>query len=348
VRKGWCLAVDVDRDPAPLAALVPSYRPLFTRLLSVCEDDDRIRALWLSGSLAKGTADGGSDLDIVVAVRDSDFDEFAEHWREWLATITPTLLARELPFARGSFYSTTTGCERLDVISEPVSKLSSSRHRYRRVIFDRDGLDAAVPVPDPLPGPNLDRLRSIVDEFFRIEAITPFMLNQRRDYLVVVEGVHNLQRMLYEVFVECNQPLPPMGIKQWSARLTPEQRELLTALPVATPERDSIVVALKAVVVAMRTAGRSAVTACGASWPTDLDDSVQRFFETSLQDPERASLSRQSRHGAPGPKYCSTAWASPAAMTCWPLLLAAIEPSKGSVMNSGSMSAPGIVLGVLK
>jgi hypothetical protein len=46
-------------------------------------------------------------------------------WREWLATITPTLLAQELPFARGSFYSTTTGCERLDVVSEPVSKVAN-------------------------------------------------------------------------------------------------------------------------------------------------------------------------------------------------------------------------------
>jgi hypothetical protein len=277
--------VNVDRDPPPLAALVPSYRPLFNRLLSVCENDDRIRALWLSGSLAKGTADAGSDLDVVVAIRDSDFDEFAEQWREWLATITPTLLARELPAAPGCFYSTTTGCERLDVISEPVRKLPSSLHRYRRVIFDRDGLDATVPAPAALPGPDLGRLRWLVEEFFRIEAITPFLLNQRRDYLVVVDGVQSLHRMLYQVFVECNQPQPPMGIKQWSARLTSEQRETLTALPVAQPEYDSIVVALKAVVAAMRTAGRVAVTARGASWPTDLDDGVQRFFERSIQGP---------------------------------------------------------------
>ncbi len=290
--------MDVDRNPAPLTALVPSYRPLFDRLLSVCEGDDRIRALWLSGSLAKGTADGGSDLDIVVAVRDGDFDDFAGHWREWLATITPTLLARELPFARGCFYSTTTGCERLDVISEPVSNLSASRHRYRRVIFDRDGLDATVPAPDPLPGPDIDRLRWIVEEFFRIEAIAPFLLNQRRDYLAVVNGVQSLQLMLYDVFVECNQPQPPTGIKQWSARLTSEQRDILTALPVAKPERDSIVAALSAVVSVMRTAGRAAVTACGASWPGELDEGVQRFFERSLQDPYRPARKRQRRHGA--------------------------------------------------
>jgi hypothetical protein len=279
------LPVDVDRNPAPLAALVPSYRAIFDRLLAVCECDERIRALWLSGSLAKGTADGGSDLDILLAVRDRDFDEFAARWREWLAAITPTLLARELSFARGAFYSTTTGCERLDVVCEPVSKLPVSRHRYRWVVFDRDGLDAAVPGPEPAAGPDVDRLRWMVEEFFRVEAIAPFMLNQRRDYLCVVKGVQDLQRMLYDVFVECNQPQPPMGIKQWSARLTPGQRRILTALPVAAPERDSIVVALRAVVNAMHTAGRAAVTACGGSWPIDLDNGVQQFVDRSLPAP---------------------------------------------------------------
>ena len=52
----------------------------------------------------------------------------------------------------------------------------TSRHRYRRVVFDRDGLDAAVPAPAPPPGPNLDRLRSTVEEFFRVEAVVPVML----------------------------------------------------------------------------------------------------------------------------------------------------------------------------
>lgn len=61
----------------PLAALLPSYRPIFDRLLAVCEGDERIRAFWLSGSLAKDTADSGSDLDCLLAIRDADFDDFA-------------------------------------------------------------------------------------------------------------------------------------------------------------------------------------------------------------------------------------------------------------------------------
>jgi len=76
-----------------------------------------------------------------------------------------------------------------------------------------------------------------------------------------------------------------MGVKQWSARLTLEQRQILTALPVAAPDHDSIVVALRAVVHAMRTAGRAAVTRCGGSWSVDLDDGVQRFVDRSISDP---------------------------------------------------------------
>jgi hypothetical protein len=273
--------VDVDRSPVALDVLPSSYRPVFDRLLSVCEGDDRIRAMWLSGSLAKGTADGGSDLDVLLAIRDDDYDGFVADWREWLATITPVLLARKLPSGHG-FYSLTTGCERVDVVHERVSDLPESIHRYRHVVFDRDGLDAAVPEPGPRPGPDLKRLRWIVEDFFRITAIAPFILDQRHDYLCVVQGVQDLQHMLYDVFVECNQPQPPMGVKQWSARLTPEQLRILTGLPIATLERDSVVTALRAVVTVMRTAGRAAVTGTGCDWPADLDDGVRRLLDQAL------------------------------------------------------------------
>lgn len=274
--------VDVDRNPEPLAALPDSYRPLFESLLTVSENDPRVRALWLSGSLARGTADAGSDLDTIIAVCDQDFEDFAAHWREWLGTITPTLIARELPFAPGSFYSTTTGCERLDVITERVSTLPETPHRYRRVVFDPDGLDATVPPPGPIPGPDPAKVLAIIEEFFRILAISPLMLDQRRDYLVVLEGVHALRQMLYDVFVESNQPLPPMGIKQWSAKLNRGQREILHSLPAAGPDRDSLVPALRAVVEVMRTAGRHAAVSCGCSWPVRLEDGVMRFFNEAL------------------------------------------------------------------
>ena len=110
-------------------------------------DDSRVRALWVSGSLARRDADAYSDLDLLAAVADADFDAFAASWKSWLADITPTVLARAIPFLPGSFYSLTPTCERLDVVLERVSRVPSSFFRARAVVFDRDGLDAQVPKP---------------------------------------------------------------------------------------------------------------------------------------------------------------------------------------------------------
>jgi predicted nucleotidyltransferase len=98
----------VTERPAGLAALADGYAALFDAATDVLAADERVRAMWLHGAIARGEADAGSDLDISVATLSSNFDEFAAEWRTWLAAITPTLTAR--PLAAGSFYALTPGC----------------------------------------------------------------------------------------------------------------------------------------------------------------------------------------------------------------------------------------------
>ena len=100
--------------------------------------------VWLGGSLARGDADQSSDLDVIIAVADESFEDFAGGWRPWLDAITPTVIARELPFLRGSFYSVTPSMERLDVITEAVSALANTLHRVRLLVLDKDGCDARI------------------------------------------------------------------------------------------------------------------------------------------------------------------------------------------------------------
>lgn len=268
--------------PAVLDVLPAPYGPLFDRLLAAVEADQRVRALWLSGSLARGTADAGSDLDVLLAVRDGDLDAFTTGWREWLAAITPTLIARELPGMPGCVYATTDTCARLDVVTEAVGALPATPHRQRLVVLDRDGLDATVPAPRPGPGPDPARLAELVEEFLRQQAIFPAAVVARGDWLLGVTGVHSVQQLLYQLFVETNQPLPPMGVKQYSSRLTPDQRAVLAALPSPRAEPDAVVAAMRAAVAAFRTAGRAAATAAGATWPDHIDGPVQEYFVEQL------------------------------------------------------------------
>ena len=98
-------------------------------------------------------------------------------------------------------------------------------------------------------------MQAIVIEFLRQSAIFPAAVVAREDWLLGQEAVHNYRRLLYDLFTEANQPLPAMGVKQWSSRLTPGQRELLASLPAPAATRDSVIAAMDLTRTALRTRG---------------------------------------------------------------------------------------------
>lgn len=206
------------------------YTALYERALAVLGADERVRAVWLGGSLARGTADAASDLDLLVSVTDDAHEAFAGDWRRWLAEITPTVLAEELWFAKGSVYSVTPEFLRLDVVVEPVSAVATTMFRRRVAVLDRDGLAERLPAPDDGPGPSAGEVSRMVREFFRTTGM-PEVLTVRQDWLLATEHIHQLRLALYDLYVEANKPAPPMGVKQWSARLTPAQRDAMASLP---------------------------------------------------------------------------------------------------------------------
>ena len=245
------------------------------------EADERVRALWLSGSLARGVADAASDLDLLIAVRDEDCQAFATSWREVLAAITSTVVAQPLPSLPGSFYSVTATGERLDLVVETVGAVPTSQFRYRLPVFDRDRLTALVPAPAPEPGPDRDRIARLIEEFFRQQFNLP-TVTVRHDWLLGVVAVQQIHLLLYQLFVAANTPLPPTGVKQWSAKLTAGQRRLLEQLPVPQPNQASVMAARAAAAAAFGGSARPLAERCGVPWPGDLERAACAFVAREL------------------------------------------------------------------
>src|SRR3954470_435557 len=74
--------------------------PLAT-VTSACETAPSILAAWVGGSLARGTADDWSDIDLHVLV--GDRDEFEIGITDWFAQMFPTVLADPIPGVPGGF-----------------------------------------------------------------------------------------------------------------------------------------------------------------------------------------------------------------------------------------------------
>jgi hypothetical protein len=284
---------------AALGPLPAGYHQLYAQVVAAAERDDRIRVMWLSGSLGRGVADAGSDLDIVVAVAPDSIAEFAADWRTWLAGITSTVLARPLPGAPGSFYSVTTECLRLDVVAERAGAASADALARRLLVVDKDGTapdtsrraetaqsaEAGQLAETGQPaeaGPDPVRLANLTAEFFRQMTIFPAAVVARGDWLLGVVGVQGAQRMLYELFVEANQPLPPMGVKQWSAKLTPGQRDACAGLPAPTATKDSVLAAMRATAAAYRAAASQILAANDVAWPAEFERAVQQYWADEL------------------------------------------------------------------
>lgn len=265
--------------PPVLEVLRPGYLALFDRAVAVFVADERVRALWLSGSLASGSADVASDLDLLVAVGDDDHEAFTGAWEEWLAAITPTLIVRPLGFAAGSFHAVTPGRERLDVVVEPVAALTNTFFRHRLVVFDRDGLDATLPAPDPAPGPSPAKVAGLVEEFFRDYGLFETVV-EREDWLLGLEAIHLLRGLLYQLFAEANAPLPASGIKRWSTKLTPDQRRLLESLPTGAAHHDAVVDAHEAVAAAFVDQARPICAELGVRWPDELEEATLDYLRS--------------------------------------------------------------------
>jgi hypothetical protein len=268
------------RRPAALAALGPGYGALFDRAAAVLAADPRVRALWVSGSIARGDADAHSDLDLVAAVADAEFEGFASSWREWLAEITPTVLARQIPFLPGSFYSLTPACERLDVVVERASASRASR-LPREVVFDRDGLDAQRPPRAPPAPPDRAKVETAIEEPLRYLALMPAVLG-RGELLLSQEGYGHLRRRISELFLEANAPLPTTGVKHWRDKLRPEQYAVLESLPWPAANREALIAAYIEAFRALIRHGKPIAEKLGVTWPEPLERAVRAHLAREL------------------------------------------------------------------
>jgi hypothetical protein len=266
----------LSKAPGVLDLLPPGYRDLFDRAMTVFGREDAVRAVWLSGSLAVADrTDAASDLDFRVAVRDEEFDQWAVRWEEWLAAITPTLLARS--FSPGSFYCLTPTLERMDVVSERVSELVATSARERLVLLDKDGLDQTWPREPLARTPNVEMINYLIEEVLR-QSANFNTVTVRQDALLGVVAVQQVHQALYQIFVESNTDIPLMGPKQWSRKLTPRQREVLESLPVPQPDLADIRRAQRAALTALVTEGRQAVESAGGQWPIALHKAIAEYY----------------------------------------------------------------------
>ncbi len=124
---------------------VAERETLLGRISTFLEGDDRVLALWLEGSMARGKYDAWSDLDIWTVIRDEDFLGFVEERLNLISRVGAVALVVEAPQngpADGVYlmvgFDSPSGLQLVDWYCQPAK--AASRPQSQALVFIRPEL----------------------------------------------------------------------------------------------------------------------------------------------------------------------------------------------------------------
>ena len=241
-----------------LDELDPRYGPLYERVRSVLDADERVKDVVIAGSVAAGNADRWSDLDLQVIAQPDRYDELLAEWPQWLAAITPTVFART-PIAPFVINTVTDQGLTLDVAiyaGQPPTFPSPTGEYTVGMLSGQRFADVA----DALAYAVAEQLRGLAGPFIT--------LLQRDEHVRHLSGIPHLLGLLTAVFL-AETGAPPPG-KLLNRTLTEEQRAAVAALPPARATREDVIAFGLALAELVVTRGRPLHEVYGRPWPADL------------------------------------------------------------------------------
>jgi hypothetical protein len=255
-------------------------------LVAAGEEDPAVLAAWVSGSLARDTADDWSDIDLHLLVADPE--EFGSHLAEWFGRIMPTVLADPIPGVPGGHIFVTPDWIHVDVIVHGCRGFSQG-DVPARVLLDPDDLVREVPAyaqemfGEPyLPG---DQVRLYL--YFMGVTVT---VVHRQEWIALAQGAAGFRdSLLIPLMLAENGVRKSDGAKRLNRYLTAEQIAALRAIPPVGSDPEQLIRAHTAIAREYLARARRLAARLDEPWPTELEraslDLWRRELGISLDQP---------------------------------------------------------------
>lgn len=203
---------------AGLPSVVAAHAAVLLRLFEAAAADERIRALRVRGSLARGTADEHSDVDTRIWIADGDYDTVLAELPAIVRSFGPAIdVLFETPGSPYLFVQYADGVQ-LELSTARASDLGG-RDRRVVVLLDRDGLwerpfESAAPWDEQLWLGWAWMALADVDKYLRRDSLWEALttLEKARSLLLrhhaLEAGVHDPEYGLTSI-LDDGAPLPP-------------------------------------------------------------------------------------------------------------------------------------------
>jgi predicted nucleotidyltransferase len=222
----------------------PAQRDLVERIAAVLWTDERIFAVWLGGSLARGNADAYSDVDVHALVDDHGLTDVLGRLDRMVDQISPTVYRRRMTLGRDSILvGITPEWQRFDLVFHSSSSLADRTFPQIKLLWARENAQAWLPRVAPqavVTNEQVAQFAPTVPEFLRVLGLLPVVVG-RGEYLVAMDGVMLLRRYLIDLFILANGIAERGGILRLHPLLTSEQRAALERFPPLVPDKEAVI-----------------------------------------------------------------------------------------------------------
>ena len=265
-----------------LANMDPRYGPLLDRVVEALARLEEVAVIAVSGSAADGIADKYSDLDLQCGVRTVD----ATAARSVSEAVFSQMTVGDYRWTAPNRILSVVDVSwlRLDV-TILVAEMEPFAHNAI-VAHNPDGVEVRrAPPPSLVPDP--EGLAKQISRFLRSLGLVVRDLHRgdlRLCCFAVEFLVDDLITLMYQA-----QGLVRGAQKGAYSQLPSEDVEVLQSLPVAQPERHSIIQGHVAVADEYLARARLLADEWGATWPTEMEQGTRAFLRREL-DVELAAV----------------------------------------------------------
>ena len=235
---------------------------------------DGVTAILILGSIADGSADEFSDLDLQCQVVELSAAT-AEQVRSAVARTI------RIGDERWTIPATVLSTVSTDWIRVDVSMIGPSEATTETAIVVWRAADGEIKRGPATPfGPNPDRLTRTVTRFLRSTGLIVRDLHRGDLRLGCFATEFLVEELISLMYLE--RGLVRGAQKGTYSRLDEADVAVLQALPVATPHRESIIAAHIAVAEEFLQRAHRLAQVWGAEWPHEMTDGTRRFLEQHL------------------------------------------------------------------
>jgi predicted nucleotidyltransferase len=269
---------------SPSEGKIAALKAFAEQAAATLQDDERVRILWLTGSLASGTADAQSDVDLRVAVRTEDFASVGQWWQDLMNRIAPTVWKRRWPGPPDEVIlsAITPDYMRFDIVIQSIADRKPRTLEAAQVLFDKDGLADQFTLTAPSSHNALAHLSYVVEEGIRLLGMLPIVV-ERDDVPIGMEGQLALHSLLISLLLmENGIDRMSMGKRHVAAFLNEEQRAVLAQAPILAPTMASVIESRVAYGRLFLPRARRLMEANGLAYPEAFEAATRRSLQETL------------------------------------------------------------------